>query len=179
MEPTGCQRPARISVRPLSSLRSRQAWMRSGRSTTYTYSSAVRGSQSAWAAYPSATRRGRLGGQTLAGLGRLVDEDRDAVAHRLRVLQAQRPLVARRPEQALAVAQDDRVDHQPQLVDEPVLEQPLHERGAAVDDDVAVDLPLELLDRLTQVAAQHRCVVPLGRLQGGGHDVLGHAVELV
>ena len=59
------------------------------------------------------------------------------------------------------------------------LEQLLHELGAAVDDDVPVDLPLRLLDLFGEVAAEHGGVVPLGILQCRRHDVLGHAVELV
>ena len=58
----------------------------------------------------------------------------------LRVDEPQRLLVARLAEEALAASEHDREDHQPQLVDEVVLEQRLHELGAAVDDDVAVVL---------------------------------------
>ena len=49
-------------------------------------------------------------------------------------------------EEALAAAEQDREDHQPQLVDEVVLDQPLDQLGAAGDEDDAVDLALQLRD---------------------------------
>src|SRR5258705_1364796 len=60
-----------------------------------------------------------------------------------------------------------------------MLDQRLHEPGAAVDDDVAVLLLPQLSDFLHDVALQHRRVVPLGLIQSRGDDILGHAVELV
>ena len=110
---------------------------------------------------------------------RPVDEDGHAVADDLRVDEPQRLLVARLAEEALAASEHDGEDHQPELVDEVVLDQRLHEPGAAVDDDVAVLLLLQLRDFLHDVALQHRRVVPLGLIQGRGDDVLGHVVELV
>src|SRR5439155_23869373 len=53
-------------------------------------------------------------GTTSLALGRLVDEDRNAVADYLRVGQLERLLVARGPEQALALAEDDGEHHQSQ-----------------------------------------------------------------
>src|SRR6266581_3127640 len=49
-------------------------------------------------------------------------------------------------EEALAAPEDDREHHQAQLVDEVVLDQRLHELGAAVDHDVPVLLLLQLGD---------------------------------
>src|SRR5260370_40556377 len=65
----------------------------------------------------------------------LIDEDGDAVADRLRVDEPQRLFVARVAEEALARPEDDGEDHQPQLVNEVVFDQRLHELGAAVDDE--------------------------------------------
>ena len=48
-----------------------------------------------------------------------------------------------------------------------------------MDDDVAVLLRLQLLDRLDSVTFQHRRVGPLRVVQGRGDDVLRHGVELV
>src|SRR5215211_9113235 len=75
---------------------------------------------------------------------RLVDHDRDAVADDLVIAEPQRLLVARLAEEALAGAQHDGEHHQPNFVDEVELEQRLRQLRAAVDDDVAVDLLLEL-----------------------------------
>ena len=55
-------------------------------------------------------------------------------------------LVAGLAEQALARAEHDREDDQPQLVDQVVLDQRAHERVAGVHDDLPVYLLLELRD---------------------------------
>ena len=60
---------------------------------------------------------------------------------------------ARLAEQALAGAQHDREDLQPQLVDEVVLQQGAHDPGAGRDDDVPVERCLEADDLVEQVAA--------------------------
>src|SRR6201747_2721340 len=112
-------------------------------------------------------------------LAALVGEDRDAGANRLRVGQLQRRLLGALAEQALAAAEDDREDHQPQLVDQAVREQAPHQLGAAGDQDHAVDLALDLGDLLGEVAGEHRRVVPLPRLERGGDDVLRHRIHLV
>ncbi len=109
----------------------------------------------------------------------LVDLDRDPVAHQLGVRQAERLLVGRLAEQALAAAQYDGEDHQPQLVDEIVLEQRVNQLGASGDQDHAVDLVLQLLDLLDDVAAEDRRVVPVGLLQRRRDHVLRHRVHLV
>src|SRR3954451_12794267 len=74
--------------------------------------------------------------------GPLGDEDRHAVADRLRVLQPQALLVARLAEEPLAVAEDDREDHEPQFVDEVVLDECLNELDAAGHQDHPVHLLL-------------------------------------
>src|SRR6266508_3973781 len=82
-------------------------------------------------------------------------------------------------EQPLAGAEHDREDHEPKLVDEVVLDQRLHEPGAAVHDDVAVLLLLQLRDLIDQVAGEHSRVGPLRVTQRRRHDVLRHGVELI
>jgi hypothetical protein len=48
-----------------------------------------------------------------------------------------------------------------------------------VDDDLAVQLPLQLRDIINEIALKYRRFAPLGMLEGRGDDVLGQAVELV
>jgi hypothetical protein len=55
----------------------------------------------------------------------------------------------------------------------------VHELVAGVDEDLAVDLPLQLRDLADHVAPDDGRVGPFRILQGGGHDELGHAVQLV
>ena len=120
-------------------------------------------------------------GEAAPALGlRLVGEDRHAVADHLRVGELQRLLVARLAEQALAGAEHDREHHQPQLVDEVVLEQRLRELRAAVDDDVAVVL-VASASRPPRPGRPSSTVELFhsGSVERRGDDVLGHVVELV
>ena len=92
----------------------------------------------------------------------LEDEDLDSLADGPRVGQAQ-SLLSRLAEEPLAAAEDDRKDHQAQLVDEVLIEQPLHELGAAMDDHVAVmRRPDPRHPGGEVVAGKHGRVVPLG-----------------
>src|SRR5437762_12709545 len=110
---------------------------------------------------------------------RFVDENLDAVAHDLGRPQSH-PLLRRgASEEALPLSEDYRIYHQPKLVKEIVLEQSLHESGAAVNDDWPVVLLAHAVDFLREITAEHCRVVPLGRTQRRRDDVLGHAVELV
>ena len=68
----------------------------------------------------------------------LVGEEGDAVIERLGVDEAHGFLVAGRAKEPLAVPEHDRVDLQPQLVDEVVLYERAQELEAAGDDDVPV-----------------------------------------
>ena len=72
------------------------------------------------------------------------------IEHEL-VDELQRLRSARPGKKALPRADDDRVDHEAQLVDESVLDQCLGELRTAVHDDVAVVLRLELFDLLDHV----------------------------
>src|SRR4029077_1393228 len=75
--------------------------------------------------------------------GRFEDEDLHAVANHLGVGEPQSLLVARLAEEPLPAPEHDRVDHQPELVDQIVLDQRLHELSAARDENVPVDLLLQ------------------------------------
>src|SRR4051812_13347301 len=110
---------------------------------------------------------------------RSVDQQRDPVADGPRVDELQALLVARLAEQALALPEHDREHHEAQLVDEVLLDQALHELGAAVHDAVAAGALAQLRDSGREVALEHRRVGPLGAVHRRRHDVLRHAVELV
>src|SRR5580700_4866859 len=88
-------------------------------------------------------------------------------------------LVAGLAEEALAGPEHDRVDRQPQLVGEVVLDQRVYELEAGGDDDVPRQLLLQRRDLAHHVALEHRRVVPRGIMEGRGHDVLGLAVQPV
>ena len=68
----------------------------------------------------------------------LVDEMGELVIERPAACEAHRLLVAGLAEEALAGPEHDRVDHQPQLVDQVVLHQRADEPDAAGDDDLSV-----------------------------------------
>jgi hypothetical protein len=80
---------------------------------------------------------------------RRVDEDYDPVTDGLRVDEPQPLLVGRFAEDAPSGPQDDRVDHQPQLVDGVVLNQGLNGQRAAVDHDLGIQLLARLGDSST------------------------------
>src|SRR5207249_3254380 len=88
-------------------------------------------------------------------------------------------LVAGLAEEALAGPEHDRVDLQAQLVDEIVLHQRAYELEAGPDDDFAVLLMLQSRNLVHHVALYHRRILPVGILEGRGHDVLGQAVDPV
>ena len=115
----------------------------------------------------------------LAGRG-LEVEQQDAGADGARAGHGQPGRLGHRVgEQALALAQDDREDHQPVLIDQPVLGQGVHQLGAALDEQVAAGLVLDRRDLGRDVAAQHGGVAP-GRFagrQGARYDVLMDAVH--
>ncbi len=82
----------------------------------------------------------------------LVGEQGEAVTNGAGVEEAHRLLVAGLPEEALAGSEHDRVDHQPQLVDQFVLDQRAHELTAGGDDDSPVKLLLQLRDLVHHLA---------------------------
>jgi len=104
----------------------------------------------------------------------LVGKEGEAVTDDLGVDEAQGFLVAGLAEQALAGPEHDRVDEQPQLVDEVVLDQRAPELIAGVDDDVPGYLLLQLRDRSgltrkrTRMPARRQAGIRAFRNAGGG-----------
>src|SRR5262249_30331224 len=94
---------------------------------------------------------------------RLVGGDDDAVCARLGAEEPQSCSCVR-AEELVAVADEQRVDPEAQLVEQAVVEQRLAERAMAVHDEIAVALLLELADRGGDVAADD------GRLHPGRLD---------
>src|SRR5258708_22309645 len=111
--------------------------------------------------------------------GALVSEEDEPVTDGLGADEAHGLLVGGLAEQALAGPEHDRVNEQPQLIDQVVLHERAPELIAGVDDDVPVQLPLQLGDLAHDVAVEYRRVAPLGLVEGRGHDVLGQAVQPV
>jgi hypothetical protein len=72
---------------------------------------------------------------------------------------------------------DDRIDHQPVLVDEVVAQQLVDQVRAAVHEEIAARLRLQLRDLGRHVARDDDRVVPVGTLEGVGDDVLANAVH--
>src|ERR687897_3385678 len=109
----------------------------------------------------------------------LVGEENDVALDGLGVDKAHGFLVAGLAEEALPGPEHDREDLQPQLVDEVVLQQRVYELEAGGDDDFPLELVLKPRDLVKHVALEYRRVVPLGILEGRGHDVLWQAVQPV
>src|SRR6266436_9755663 len=109
---------------------------------------------------------------------RLVGEVGDAALEGLDAEQAHMPLVAGLAEQALAGAESDREDLQPQLVDQVVLDQRVYELEAAGDDDVPVDLLLQRRDLVKRVALEECRVVPGGCSRVADTTYLGRLFSL-
>ena len=72
-------------------------------------------------------------------------------------------MIVRVLEEAPPAAHDDRVDYEPELVDQVVAQQRLDEGAAAGDRDVLTRLPLELLYLLYDVLIDEYRVLPLQR----------------
>src|SRR5262249_27686046 len=85
----------------------------------------------------------------------LIDEEGDAVIEGLGADKAHGLLVAGLAEETLAVPEHDRVDLQPQLVDEVVLHQRAQELEAAGDDDIPAELLLQLRNLGHHVALEY------------------------
>src|SRR5215217_3145417 len=123
---------------------------------------------------PKVVHKGRRGARmrypgplTASAVRRRVGEVEDARAEGLRVHELQRFLIASVLKQALPAAQDDRVDHEPELIEEVFAQQRPDEGAAAHDRDVLARLLLELGDLLRDVVLDQRRVLPLeGLLEG-------------
>jgi uncharacterized protein YciI len=79
--------------------------------------------------------------------------------------EAQRPERPVVTEDGLSDAQHHRVDHQPELIDEAVLDQPAHQLGAPDHVDVGAVLLLQRGDCLVDVAFEHPRVLQLERVR--------------
>src|ERR671910_3014391 len=113
-----------------------------------------------------------------SALWRLVGEVDDARGEGLGIHQLQGLTVAFVREEALPAAHDDRMDHEPKLVDEPVSQQRLDEGAAAGYRDVLARLLLEPGDLLGDVVTDQGRVLPLeGLLEGRRDHVLTDAVH--
>jgi hypothetical protein len=75
--------------------------------------------------------------------------------------------------------EDHREDHQPKLVDEAVLQQPVNERPAPGHEDDSVDLFLEPRHFLGDVTPEECGVVPVHLVERARDHVLRHLVHLV
>src|SRR5215813_7316051 len=106
----------------------------------------------------------------------LVGDEGQAVSDGVRMDESQGLLAGGLAEKARSIPEYHREDHEPQLVDEVMLDQRVYELVTRVYKDFAANLLLQLRDLAHRIAAQDRRVGPFGNLQGGGHDVLGHAV---
>src|SRR5215208_2137660 len=111
-------------------------------------------------------------------LRRLVAELENARAERLRVDEIQRLLMPPRLKQTLSTAHHDRVDHEPELVEEVVLQQRPDQGRAAGYRDILARLLLEPGDLLGDVVPDQGRVLPLeGLLEGPRDHVLLDAVH--
>src|SRR5438093_3524034 len=110
---------------------------------------------------------------------RLVGEEEDAVAEDLGLRELQRRLSGPVLEQALAGAHHDRVDQEPELVEEALTQQRTDKRGAPEDGDVLPGLLLELGDLSHDVLGDQLGVPPGDRLHGRGDNKLWGVVEVV
>ena len=82
-------------------------------------------------------------------------------------------------EQALPLAEGERVHRQAELVDQARPQEGLGQGGAAGDEDVVALLGLQRGDGFQRVALQHLGVLPRRVLQRAGDHVLPHRVHLV
>lgn len=116
---------------------------------------------------------GRSRHHRLANRSRVVTE-RTLAIDGLGAHKAHQCLVPGPTEESLACPKHDREDLQPQLVNEVVLHQRVHELEAGQDDYLPLQFPLQPQDLLRHVAAlQYRRVVPVGDFEGRGDDILG------
>src|SRR5262245_60446639 len=102
-------------------------------------------------------------GAAASGAAQVAQEhDAGTVGRRLHELQRD---LAALVEEPLSAPEDERIDQQVELVDEPLLEEASHQRQAAVDEDVLARLLLEAGHLPGHVLAQQVRVVPVERLE--------------
>src|SRR5215207_11757370 len=114
-----------------------------------------------------------------SALCRLVGEIEDARAEGLRIHELQGLLITPVLKQALPAARDNRVDHEPELVEEVISQQRPDEGATAGDRNVLAWQLLELGDLFGDISFDQRRVVPLeGHFEGRRDYVLLDAVHL-
>src|SRR6266540_3415619 len=98
------------------------------------------------------------------GLGRSVRRENRARARHLALDESQWPERTVVAEDSLAAAQDEWVDHQPELIDEVVLDQRLYQLGAPDHLQIRVVLLLQFGHGLGDATMKYRRVLPLERV---------------
>src|SRR6266508_1977995 len=112
-------------------------------------------------------------------LGGGVDQRDDALLARLASDERQSELVTALEQQATVPANEQRVDREPQLVEQAVLKERVPELAVTVNDKVPPVLLLELADLRRHVTADDRRVGPVGALETRREHVLRHLVESI
>src|SRR3989441_8870228 len=110
---------------------------------------------------------------------RLIGEEENTVAEGLGLRELQRRLSGPVFEQAFSGAYHDRVEQEPELVEEALTQQRSDKRGAPKDGDVLPGLLLELGDLSHDVLGDQFGVPPGDRLQGRGDNKLWGVVEVI
>src|SRR5690348_8072621 len=105
--------------------------------------------------------------------------DQHTAGRGLRRFESERGCLRTIVEQALAAAEQDRVDQQAQLVDEIRGQQLVHQVAAALGDEAGSIAALELAYRGGDVRSQRVAVAPFEGVGMVGGNVLGGAVEQV
>lgn len=105
--------------------------------------------------------------------------DDHALGRNLRVLQGEGRRCRIVAEQALAVAEQQRVDQQMQFIDQARRQQLLHQIAAALGQQVGAVLLFQRADRCCDVCAQSMAVVPVEGCGVWVATMLGHPVEQV
>ena len=87
--------------------------------------------------------------------------------------QVQSQRLAQRTEQTGPVADHERMEHEPVLVDQPCTDQRVQEGRAAMGEDDAAGLALEPVDVLGQLATGNPSLGPVGRVSVDENTTLG------
>src|SRR3979490_2792785 len=107
-----------------------------------------------------------------SGTGRRELQDHDSGGERLGVGQLESPRIDPFRKQAPALAEDDRVQHEPVEVDQVLLHQRIEELGAAGQQEVFTGHLLQLADFLRHVSVDQLRSRPVDLVEGGRDDVL-------
>src|SRR5262245_64609029 len=83
------------------------------------------------------------------------------------------------PEEQSTAAHEDRVNREPELIEQAMLQQRLTERTMAIHDKVLAVLLLELGHLGRDIAPDDCRVIPISPFQGGREDILADVVTPV